>query len=63
MGGGRVMQQILALMVTLGPCTVASAMSTRDNFWHGGYKDKWIRLTPLRSALHPLRLTFFCLAC
>jgi hypothetical protein len=39
------MQQILALMVTLGPCTVTSAMSTRDNFWHAGYKDKWIRLT------------------
>ena len=32
-------------MVTLGPCTLTSAMSTTDNFWHAGYKDRWIRLT------------------
>jgi hypothetical protein len=44
MAGVRVVKQILAAMVTLGLCMVTTAMSTRDNFWHAGSKDKWVRL-------------------
>lgn len=32
-------------MVTLGSCTVTSALSTRDSVLHAGSKDKWIKVT------------------
>jgi hypothetical protein len=46
MVGVSVMQRnSFAVMVTLGSCTVTSALSTRDSVLHAGSKDKWIKVT------------------